>query len=117
LAGAVPAIERWSAVHEETSGAIVKRMRSGLERTGIGIVVLGVAILAWSGAYDMRTFRASPTVPDASHSERQESHGIVRYKTREQARVFYSLNIAGVSTFVVGAALLILHSRNRRHHA
>jgi hypothetical protein len=73
-----------------------KKMHSRLDRTGIGIVVLGVAILAYS---------------------RQESHGVARYKTREQVRTFYSLNIAGVSTGAVGAALLFIRSRVDKHHA
>jgi hypothetical protein len=94
-----------------------KKMHSRLDRTGIAIVVLGVAILAYSGAYDVRAFRASPTVPDATHYERQESHGVARYKTREQVRTFYSLNIAGVSTGAVGAALLFIRSRVDKHHA
>ena len=104
-------------MHEHLPNALVKPTHSRHKRTGIGIVVLGVAMLAWSGAYDMRTFRDSPTVPDATHSQRQESHGVARYKTREQVRVFYALNIAGVSTFAVGAALLFLRSRVGTHRA
>jgi len=44
-------------------------------------------MLAWSGAYDMRTFRANPTLPDTTHFERQESHGVARFKTREQVKI------------------------------
>jgi hypothetical protein len=71
-------------------------------------------MLAAGGFYEMRSFRSSPTVPDANHRVLQESHGIARYKTSKQVRTFYFLNIAGVSTFAVGAGLLIVYRRGEK---
>ena len=89
-------------------------MSRRLERTGIWVAVCGVTMLAAGGYYDMRSFRSSPTIPDATHRVLQESHGIARYKTSEQIKTFRYLNVAGVTTFGVGAALLFVYRRTEK---
>ncbi|GEM_PF-5479081 len=81
------------------------------------LALTGLAILAFAGDCDMRTFRLSPTTSDAAHSVMQESHGVQRFKTPEQAKLFVDLNIVGVVTFAIGAALLLLDNRLNKRHA
>ena len=81
------------------------------------MALLGMAILATAGAYDMRTFRSSPETSDTTHSIMQESHGVRRFKTPEQKKVFVSLNIVGAVTLAVGATLLILHNHPKKRDA
>jgi hypothetical protein len=89
-------------------------MTRHFKKAGFCVALLGMAILATAGAYDMRTFRSSPEASDATHSIMQESHGVRRFKTPEQQKVFVSLNIVGAATFAVGATLLILHNRTNK---
>jgi len=89
--------------------------RSTIENAGIGLVFVGVAVLAVGGSYDMRTFRSSPKTPDAVHTVMQESHGIQRFKTQKQANTFLYLNVIGVGLFLTGAALLTVdHYASKR---
>jgi hypothetical protein len=89
--------------------------RSTRKKTGIGLALVGVAVLAVGGNYDMQTFRSSPKEPDATHTVMQESHGVQRFKTQTQARTFLYLNVVGVSLFLAGAALLTIdHYASKR---
>jgi hypothetical protein len=92
-------------------------MMRHLKKLGFCVALLGMATLATGGAYDMRTFQSSPTAPDATHSVMQESHGIQRFKTPEQKKIFVRLNIAGVAIFAVGAVLLFFDKQLNKHDA
>jgi hypothetical protein len=102
---------------QESRDASRKQTSRRLERAGICVAVCGVTMLAAGGFYDMQSFRSSPTVPDATHRILQESHGIARYKTSEQIGTLHFLNIAGASTFAVGAAFLFIYRRSEKRHA
>jgi len=82
--------------------------RSVIKKIGTCAVLVGVAVLAVGGSYDMRTFRSSPTTSDAVHTMMQESHGIQRFKTQKQVKTFLHLNVVGVSLFLSGVALLTI---------
>ena len=113
-----PALARTTLGKED--GRVTPRLRqlaTAFKKAGFSVALLGMAILATAGAYDMRTFRSSPEAPDATHSVMQESHGIRRFKTPEQKKLFVSLNIVGAVTFAVGATLLILHSHLNKRDA
>ncbi len=86
-------------------------MTRHLKKVGFCVALLGMTILATAGAYDTRTFRSSPKAPDATHSVMQESHGVQRFKTPEQKKIFVRLNIAGVAIFVVGATFLFFNKQ------
>jgi hypothetical protein len=92
-------------------------MRRHLKKLGFCVALLGMAVLATAGAYDMRTFRSSPGAPDATHSVMQESHGVQHFKTPEQKTNFVRLNIAGVAIFAVGAVLLFFDQQLNKHAA
>jgi len=92
-------------------------MTRHFKKAGFCVALIGMAILAVAGSYDMRTFRSSPKAPDATHSVMQESHGVRRFKTPEQEKVFVNLNIVGALTFAVGATLLIIHDHLNKRDA
>ena len=104
-------------VMPEKPGNLVRRKHRRLERAGIWIAMFGVALLAVGGAYDIWSYRASPRAPDTTHSVLQEAHGDARYKTPSQVRTFRCLNVAGVSMFAIGAALLIICNRMEKSNA
>jgi hypothetical protein len=90
---------------------------SHLERLGVRAALLGVALLAAGGVYDIRTFRTSPKEPDLTHSVMQVSHGDQRFKTPEQIRTFWHLNTAGVITFTIGVAMVVVSDRLKKRAA
>ena len=92
-------------------------MTRHLKILGFCVALLGMAILATAGAYDMRTFRSSPGAPDAAHSVMQESHGVQRFKTPEQKQMFFRLNVAGVAIFAVGAVFLFFDKQLKKQDA
>jgi hypothetical protein len=97
-------------MHDEQSRTPKQdRASRRLERLGLCVAVCGVALLAAGGFYDMHSFRSSPTVPDKTHREIQESHGIVRYKTRGEISTFHALNIGGLTALGVGVAMLFVY--------
>jgi hypothetical protein len=92
-------------------------MRRHLKKAGFLVALLGMAILATAGAYDMRTFRSSPRAPDATHTVMQEEHGVQRFKRAEQKKIFVRLNIVGVTVFAVGAVLLVFDKQLNKYNA
>jgi hypothetical protein len=84
---------------------------------GFCVALLGLAILAAAGAYDMQTFRSSPRAPDATHTVMQESHGIQHFEAPERQNIFVRLNIVGVFIFAVGAVLLLFDKQLNKHDA
>jgi hypothetical protein len=94
-----------------------RKPKSPLEKAAVGAVYLGLAIAAAGGIYDIRTYRSSPNVPDATHVVLRESHGDRRYKTREQVQLSNRLSIGGMSIFGAGALVLFITDWRDKHAA
>jgi hypothetical protein len=94
-----------------------RKALSPLQKLAVSAVYVGLAFGAAGGCYDIRTYRASPNVPDATHVVLRESHGDRRYKTPEQVKLADQLYIVGLSLFAAGALVLSITDWREKHAA